>query len=1661
MTIDMNGLEIFLRDLKEGILAIKKCKLSNLSENKPILTSCFIFLVKSQLPNQIPISKSFERINESTQSIFDNFSFDEIGKKIRPQVQRNGKHVDTALFDFETFANLCQVQSELLENKISADELLNNIALLASADISDNEVSTGLRNEMGCDATFAEYIIANRKYVSHLNFGGNRFMGNETSKNNALKGLMTKEQRNEALENTAKLQAEKAKDLKSAPLEERYPHVYGAPKGGNILNTFGQKYSLPPGSERIDLGNYEEIVIPAAVQLPIKEGERAVAIRDMDNLCAQCFPDYEVLNRMQSLVYPIAYYTNENMLVCAPTGAGKTDIALLTILHTISSLCSPSPSHTKKATHFYVNLSAMKIVYVAPMKALAAEIVVKLGKRLAPLSVKVRELTGDMQMTREEIAETQIIVTTPEKWDVVTRKGVSDSELVGKVKLLIIDEVHLLQDDRGAVIESLVARTLRQVESRQSMIRIVGLSATLPNFIDVSDFLRVNRHQGMFYFGEAFRPVPLERRIIGVRGKVGTKIYLDNLDKAVYDKAIDLLKDDRQVMIFVHSRKETVKAATKLLEMMKLEGEIDLIDPTELPEYDIAKQELRSVRNKELKSLFIQGIVIHHAGLARGDRNFSERAFRNGLARILVCTATLAWGVNLPAYCVIIKGTSVYDSQKGGFKDLGILDVQQIFGRAGRPGLETKGEGMICTAQESFNHYVASLTEQYPIESKLTAKLVDTLNAEISLGTVTNVDDGCQWLNYTYLLVRMRKNPLVYGLSLVEVLEDPTLAKRRRDLIVDAAKKLYSLKMITYDPRTQVFSSKELGRTSSDFYLRHSTIEVVNELMRQDMEFEDVLSLMGNCTEFKEMRVREDEFTVLEELANAAPYEISGDKHSTPAKVNMLLQHYVDGKEMEHGSLGMDTNFVVDNAQRISGALFNIALSRNWGATASMLLALRLAIENRMWPYAHPLSSPLFELPRDIKNKLNSQSWTTSLEEMQAMDEKSLGDLVKYNIRMGEKLSKCAHQLPLLNVEFDLFTLSRSILRVVMRFKPTFRWSQKLHAPSESFWIWIEDSNSSEILYYDYLTVSQLKMQQIQEVECTIPIQEPLPPEVYIRVLSNKWQGAESLKTVPFDLLTLPQKSSSFTTLLSLRPLPVSAFNDSILQEIYGSQFPFFNPIQTQVFHMMYHRQNNALLGAPTGSGKTMAAELAMWNVFREKPNGKVIYIAPLKALVRERVNDWNERLMIPIGKKLIELTGDHRGDSQEFSNADVVITTPEKWEVFSRYWTAHEYAQKVSLVILDEIHLMGGSRGSALEVVGSRLKQVISKTNNSSIRLLAISTAVSNSQDLAGWFNVKKSALYNFRNSVRPVPLEIHIEGFPNRGGYNARCFAMNKPAMTAVKTHSPEKPAIIFVSSRRQTRLTAQDLINFCAIEDNPRRFLHMPETNLNSILERVNDENLKRALSFGIGIHHASLSESDHRTVEELFVSNSIQVLVATYTVAWGMDLPAHLVIIKGTEFYDPQRQRYRDIETTDVLQMLGRACRPGIDNSGVAMIFTKDNKKSFYKHFLDAGFPVESNIHKDIAYCLRTEIVRGNIKNEDDAISFLSFTFFYKRLTQNPSYYGLVDASVEGVKSYLTKLVGKAFDEMVQFEFIKKDTTNGEVHPTSLGRNVPFYYSKTSA
>ena len=110
-----------------------------------------------------------------------------------------------------------------------------------------------------------------------------------------------------------------------------------------------------------------------------------------------------------------------------------------------------------------------------------------------------------------------------------------------------------------------------------------------------------------------------------------------------------------------------------------------------------------------------------------------------------------------------------------------------------------------------------------------------------------------------------------------------------------------------------------------------------------------------------------------------------------------------------------------------------------------------------------------------------------------------------------------------------------------------------------------------------------------------------------------------------------------------------------------------------------------------------------------------------------------------------------------------------------------------------------------------------------------------------------------------------------------------MNKPAYAAILEHSPHKPALIFVSSRRQTRLTALDIIAYCASDDNPKMFLHMNEEEIEVIAATLQDRALRDTIVFGVALHHAGLHPHDRKTVEELFFAGKLQVLVCTSTLA----------------------------------------------------------------------------------------------------------------------------------------------------------------------------------
>ena len=527
----------------------------------------------------------------------------------------------------------------------------------------------------------------------------------------------------------------------------------------------------------------------------------------------------------------------------------------------------------------------------------------------------------------------------------MTRKS-GDGSLHTAVKLLIIDEVHLLHEDRGPVIEILVARTLRLVETSQEMCRIVGLSATLPNYRDVATFLGVNPATGLFHFDASFRPVPLAQQFIGVQDRQQAKKQ-ERMQEICYRKVIAAVRAGHQVMVFVHSRRETVKTARSIKETAGQLGDMQLLLPQVDVEYGLAERKVAQARNSELSELFTAGLGMHHAGMVRPHRSLVERLFAAGHIKVLVCTATLAWGVNLPAHTVIIKGTQIYDAQRGGFVDVGMLDVMQIFGRAGRPQYDSSGEGILITEQDKLARYLALLTAQLPIESQFIAALPDHLNAEIILGTVTTLSEAVTWLGYSYLQIRMGKNPMHYGIAYDELAQDPQLVGRRRALLVDAIQTLRRCRMVKFDSASGQLYPTDVGRTASHYYIHHESVETYNSLLKSFMTDEEILQLIAVSKEFAQLKVRDEELADLEALARKyAPIRIRGGLESSSGKANLLLQVFISSGYIDNPTLISDSYFITQSAGRVMRALFEMVMKRGKSFLAARFLTFAKMIDS-------------------------------------------------------------------------------------------------------------------------------------------------------------------------------------------------------------------------------------------------------------------------------------------------------------------------------------------------------------------------------------------------------------------------------------------------------------------------------------------------------------------------------------------------------------------------------------------------------------------------------------------------------------------------------------------------------------------------------------------
>lgn len=334
--------------------------------------------------------------------------------------------------------------------------------------------------------------------------------------------------------------------------------------------------------------------------------------------------------------------------------------------------------------------------------------------------------------------------------------------------------------------------------------------------------------------------------------------------------------------------------------------------------------------------------------------------------------------------------------------------------------------------------------------------------------------------------------------------------------------------------------------------------------------------------------------------------------------------------------------------------------------------------------------------------------------------------------------------------------------------------------------------------------------------------------------------ASETTLPISFQHLILPEKYPPPTELLDLQPLPLNALRNEEYQRLYSDRVQHFNPIQTQVFNALYNMDENVFIGAPNGSGKTVCAEFAMLRLFSQNSEGRVVYVNPIEALAQQTYEDWKLKFGTNLGRRVVLLTGETATDLKLIAKANIIVSTPEKWDILSRRWKQRKNVQATNLFIADEVQFIGGENGPVLEVVCSRMRYISSQLDRP-IRIVALSTSLSNAKDIASWLGCPASSTFNFHPNVRPIPLELHIQGI-NISHAATRLAAMVKPMYQAIVRHAGlarPKPVIVFVPNRKLCKTTAIDILKYATADNQATRFRQLGEEDLRPFVDRLQEK------------------------------------------------------------------------------------------------------------------------------------------------------------------------------------------------------------------------------
>ncbi|KAI9223399.1 hypothetical protein BC828DRAFT_403164 [Blastocladiella britannica] len=519
--------------------------------------------------------------------------------------------------------------------------------------------------------------------------------------------------------------------------------------------------------------------------------------------------------------------------------------------------------------------------------------------------------------------------------------------------------------------------------------------------------------------------------------------------------------------------------------------------------------------------------------------------------------------------------------------------------------------------------------------------------------------------------------------------------------------------------------------------------------------------------------------------------------------------------------------------------------------------------------------------------------------------------------------------------------------------------------------------------------------------------------------------------------------------------------------------FPSFNFIQSACYDVLVHSDTSLAVSAPTGSGKTVLLDLALVRVLQlGNPNAKAVYLAPTKSLCSERMADWSRRLR-PLGVQVAELTGDSDySTSLSARSAQVLVTTPEKFDSWTRRWRdVQATVAGIAIMLIDEVHVLSTSRGPTLEAVVSRAK-VIAAELGRPIRFVAISATIPNVADIGAWLG-PGTVVRSFGEEYRPVTLEKHVIGYPTQGRSQWQFDRMLDAQLpNVVQQHATGRPALVFCPTRKSTEQSAKLIVDQLCRGGGRRQHQHpfvrtdQQARVLEAAVSQCRSSVLRELLDHGVAFHHAGLDASDRALVETAFLQAHLLVICTTSTLAMGVNLPCHLVIIKarpqGTTMWD--NGITREYASSDVLQMLGRAGRPQFDTTGKAIIMTSAAMVDQYEKLVGGSDTVESTLHRQLAEHLNTEIAQGTVRTDAGAVTWLTGTFLNVRWQRDPDQYGrlLPGNDLPGLVEATLRELGEA--GMVEFQHLAPETTPSpivKVACTDLGRIMSKYCLSVSA